>query len=263
MQPIGLHEAIARPTVADQAGPTAMPALFCNPYAVDFHGWVGYEFDVTLPLPRQTETEPHAVDAAQPPAAQPNVRDIGRKIPILWWQEEVYRGTPGGAANVDIDTLTFRVRMPESTSNFGYAFAGIETKNCTSLRLRCSYDRYLPAPSYGEMGDNRFVGIVLDYHTPLGYSRRGWLHCPKFRADHPDRRSERRAPTWHMFFSRLSRIDEANWQQIHDLLPESLTFTLDIKKYAPPDWDGRMWFGIGIQDAGSHRRFAAKILDRK
>jgi hypothetical protein len=190
--------------------------------------------------------------------------------------------------------------MPHTPQGFGYAFAGLETRivpmrqGCETLRLRSEYDDYQAWAGYGEMEDDRFVGVVVDYHTAAGYGRRVWLHYP-WRRDgalakpaHPERRCERRAPTWHMDLSRPSRVREANWEQLHTDLPLGTpvvaagrqagsadsppqpaglsrfaqTVGLDLRQWAPPDWDGRFWFGIGLQDAGSDRTFAAAILDR-
>ena len=122
------------------------------------------------------------------------------------------------------------------------------------------------------MADNRFAGIVLDYHTPNGYSRRVWLHLAVMKPEHPERRCERRAPTWQMDLSRPNRVLEANWEQLHDDLPPgsppgqqpgAQVVGLDLHKWAPEDWDGRLWFGAGLQDAGSGRRLVVTVLDRR
>jgi hypothetical protein len=41
--------------------------------------------------------------------------------------------------------------------------------------------------------------------------------------------------------------------------PQS-TFSLDLARYAPHGWDGRVWFSVGSDWAGSDRRLKARIL---
>ena len=240
-----------------QAGPWSEPALFGHPFCFGFHSWAGYEFDVTLP-PRPT-VEP--VRANETPA--PTRVDLGREIPILTWEQQVYRGAEGGQARFAPALMRLETRMPRHDQGLGYAFVGFETTGCDTLWIRPECDQYAPWAGYGEMDQNRFVGVVLDYHTPQGYARRVWLHYPPVRPEHPERRCERRAPTWHMDLARPRRVLEVNWEQQHDNLPPGQIVGLDLAKWAPPDWDGRMWFGTGIQDAGSQRTFAVTVLDRR
>jgi hypothetical protein len=249
-----------------QAGPWSEPALFGHPFCFGFHGWAGYEFDVTLP-PRP-DTPPPAAAAAPPPPFE----DRGAAIPVFTWEQQVYRGAEGGFAAFDPAAMRLETVMPRTEAGLGYAFAGFETRDCDTLWLALETDRYERwAQAYGEMGDNGFAGVVLDYHTPRGYSRRVWLHLPAMKPAHPELRCERRAPTWHMDLSRPSRILEANWEQRHADLPpgsppgeEPATriVGLDLRQWAPEGWDGRFWLGVGLQDAGSGRRLSATILDR-
>jgi hypothetical protein len=256
-----------------QAGPWAEPALFGHPFCYGFQGWAGYEFVVTLPARPDAGPGPAS---PPPPSPAPAPVDIGRRIPIFSWAQQVYRGAPDGHARVDPSALRLEVRMPRTQAGFGYAFAGFETRGCRSLWLRAEFDRYEPWTGYGEMTDNRFVGVVLDYHTAAGYARRVWLHLPALRPAHPERRCERRAPTWHLDLARPRRVPEVNWEQVHADLPpgsppkesaggppDAQVIGLDLKRWSPPDWDGRLWFGIGIQDAGSQRGFAVTLLDRQ
>jgi hypothetical protein len=255
-----------------QAGPRAEPALFGHPFCFGAQGWAGYEFELTLPARPASIPAPAPVPAT---AVAPPV-DLGPLLPVFSWAQQVYRGAPEGHAHVDPAALRLDVCMPRTEAGLGYAFAGFETRGCRWLWLRAEFDRYEPWQGYGEMTDNRFVGLVLDYHTAAGYARRVWLHHPTLRPTHPERRCERRAPTWHLDLARPRRLLEVNWEQVHaDLpqgspprdqaggLPEAQTIGLDLDRWAPPGWDGRLWFGIGIQDAGSQRRFAVGLLDRQ
>jgi hypothetical protein len=234
-----------------QAGPWAEPALFGHPFCYGFHSWAGFEFDVILP---DAPPEPPPPPPTLPVASYPS------DFTIFTWDQEVYRGAPGGMARFDPATLRLETRMNRTGQGLGYAFAGFEACGADTLWLRAEFDTYHPWAAYGEMENNRFVGIVLDYHTPRGYARRVFLHHPPMRPEHPDRRCERRAPAWQMDLARPSRTLEVNWEQVHDDLPLGNLIGLDLRKWAPPDWDGRFWFGIGVQDAGDEATFAATIL---
>jgi len=261
-----------------QAGPWAEPALFGHPFCYGFQSWAGYEFDVTLPA-RPDSGAAGTAPAAAPPGVLGGGSD--RPMPVLAWEQQVYRAAEGGFARFDPVTMRLEARMPHTEQGFGYAFAGFEARGSHALWLRLEFDRYEPWAGYGEMGNNRFVGVVLDYHTPGGYARRVWLHYPPIKPAHPEWRCERRAPTWHLDLLRPRRVLEVNWEQLHAELPRGTPqlalrneggsdasgvppdqiVGLDLPGWAPPDWDGRFWFGIGLQDAGSDRRFAATVLD--
>jgi hypothetical protein len=240
-----------------QAGPWAEPALFGHPFCFGFQGWAGYEFEVQLP-PRPAE----AALAALPPALPPVV-DRGPVIPIFTWEQQVYRGAEGAYAAFDPEALRLSVRMPRTEAGFGYAFAGFESTGCETLWLRLEPDQYQPWSGYGEMTQNRFAGVVVDYHTPRGYARRVWLHHAPTKPERPTERCERRAPTWHMDLARPRRVLEVNWEQVHADLPPGQIVGLDLARWAPADWDGRFWLGLGVQDVGSERTLSAAVLDRR
>lgn len=257
-----------------QAAPWAEPALFGHPFCYGYHSWAGYEFDVTLP-PRP----PVARALGEPARAAVGAEDPDGPIQVYTWEQQVYRGDEGGFAAFDPAAMRLETVMPRTEAGLGYAFAGFETGDQTTLWLALETDDYVPwGQAYGEMGDNRFAGVVLDYHTPHGYSRRVWLHLASMKPQHPERRCERRAPTWHMDLARPNRCLEVNWEQLHDDLPpgsppvasgdgrygpgRAQTVGLDLRRWAPADWDGRLWFGAGLQDAGSGRRLSVTVLGR-
>lgn len=242
-----------------QAGPWAEPALFGHPFCFGFQGWAGYEFEVTVPA-RPTLTP--RVPTASPPALPPPA-DRGPVIPIFTWDQQVYRGAEGGHAAFDPEDLRLRVRMPRTEAGFGYAFAGFESTGCDTLWLRLEFDQYQPWTGYGEMTQNRFAGVVLDYHTQRGYARRVWLHHASTKPERPAERCERRAPTWHMDLSRPRRALEVDWEQVHTDLPPGVVVGLDLAHWAPADWDGRFWLGLGVQDVGSERALTATVLARQ
>ena len=96
-----------------------------------------------------------------------------------------------------------------------------------------------------------FAGFVVDYHSPNGYTKRvnlavGLLH-PECNTPFPS-------------YGKNGKSDE-----VHDLgklVDEGpqVTFSLDLARYAPDDWDGQVWFSVGSDWAGSDRRLTARIV---
>jgi hypothetical protein len=128
--------------------------------------------------------------ASQPATAAEAARvvrvvDRGPAIPIFTWDQQVYRAAPGAQAAFDPEALSLSVRMPRTDQGFGYAFAGFEATGCDTVWLRMGLDAYGRWAGYGEMTQNRFAGVVLDYYTPRGYARRVWLHHPPAKPEPP------------------------------------------------------------------------------
>lgn len=216
------------------------------------------EFEITVP---------EATEAKTPAAPSPKkgvVTDAGKRLAVLATDNYVYAPFPDGTAGVDINTLRFDLRMPNEDNGQGYAFAGLETQNVTSLEIKADYDTYGPVINYGGAEHNSFAGIVLDYHTPRGYTRRVWLCHPDAMPKSPSLRSERNVPRWNMEPEVRGRLEDLQWQQQQrfETLPASETFRLDLTEYAPVDWDGRLWIGAGLQDVGTSKKMSLTITDR-
>jgi hypothetical protein len=96
-----------------------------------------------------------------------------------------------------------------------------------------------------------FAGIVVDYHTPAGYAKRVHLSAgvrhPECTSANPD-------------YGKAAVADEA-YELGKSLIetPET-TFALDLARYAPADWDGRIWFSVGSDWVASDRRLTAELL---
>lgn len=215
------------------------------------------EFELTIP------------DIAAPlgsfrkPGPQRNtVIDDGRRMAILATESHVYAPFPNGTAGVDLDTMRFDIRSPYKANGQGYAFAGFETQNVTSLTLQAEYDTYSPATNYGGADHNSFAGLVLDYHTEGGYTRRVWLCHPDAFPAEPSLRSERNVPRWQMDPESRTRLQEIEWEEQFHTLPAGNNFSLDLFAYAPSNWDGRLWVGAGLQDVGSEKTLVFTIEDR-
>lgn len=141
----------------------------------------------------------------------------------------------------------------------GGAFAGFEMENLRKVRVQLS-NTFHDAWHLRGRGDHgpgywpssrSFAGFVVDYHTPKGYAKRvnlavGLLH-PECSTVLPP-------------YGKNGRFDE-----VYDLGPlvddgPEKTLSLDLARYAPDGWDGRVWFSVGTDWAGSGRKLTARIL---
>ena len=180
--------------------------------------------------------------------------------------------TPVGDAQPGLKTLTASVQPDDlimeagttrailqgKNAGFGASFAGFEIKNLRKVQIRLTntfHDAFHsrgPGHHVPERPNSRnFAGIVIDYHTPEGYTKRvrlavGVLH-PKCSSTQPD-------------YGRFALADETR-----DLgsgvieAPES-TFALDLQLYAPEDWDGQVWLSVGSDWIAANRRLRLQVL---
>jgi len=157
-----------------------------------------------------------------------------------------WRGTGGARigpyAEIDLDNLIFDVGYyKNSQTRFGYTFAGIESDNLKKVTLVIENkfaDRVLtPEFSTHAITPPNFAGIIVDYHTDKGYSYRVALSlgiCSK---------SEQIIyPTW----GKNNSPDEVI--ELKDVVngPKENSLTIDISQYAPKEWDGKVWFSVGL-----------------
>ncbi|HJN16802.1 MAG TPA: carbohydrate-binding family 9-like protein, partial [Armatimonadota bacterium] len=96
-----------------------------------------------------------------------------------------------------------------------------------------------------------FAGLVVDYHTSSGYSKRvrlaaGVLHA-KCSSPHPD-------------YGKPGLADETRDLGASLIETPEATFSLDIERHAPDGWDGRVWLSVGSDWIASDRRLTLEIL---
>jgi hypothetical protein len=143
----------------------------------------------------------------------------------------------------------------------GAAFAGLEIGQLRTLAVElkntyctafCYRGKGVHIPNY-KRSKRQFAGLMVDYHTPAGYSRRVAysvaaenLECntpyPPFGAN--------RCPDHVVSFG--------------DLVTDrpSRTFSIDLAAHAPRDWDGRVWVYAGSDWVAPGRRLEATLLTR-
>jgi hypothetical protein len=146
-------------------------------------------------------------------------------------------------AKVEPDKLSFAAGSPDfATSQYGYAMAGLEIENLKVVQLSVkntffhhwsNYDRETRRPG----NVNAFAGLIVDYHTPEGYTKRVALGMgliqPATQAPQP-LYGKKKKPD---MFVRLK-------DYIH--LSKQAEFSLDLRRWAPANWDGRVWISAAV-----------------
>jgi len=205
--------------------------------------------------------------ASIPRAAPPKRRiwRVGktvRGVEILRAATSTYYSALGSppVATCSPEELSFEVGSADwFTSFLGQGFAGIEAEGMRVVTLDVRNTFYgafnLRATRYHlhpyKKSTRPFAGIMVDYHTPKGYVKRVALSLGL-----ADTRRRTPQPDWgrnrppDQFVELCKMIDETNYAQI----------TVDLARYAPRDWDGRVWFTPGVDWVAPDRRLMITIL---
>ncbi len=167
---------------------------------------------------------------------------------------------PALMARVEPDELLLEAgttRKIEQGSR-GAAFAGLELEDLRKVQVRLSntfHDAFhyrgegfhVPPKPYS----GNFAGIVVDYHTPEGYSKRvrfatGVMY-PECTSRYPD-------------YGKYAVADEARDLGSSLIEVPETTFALDLEQFAPEGWDGLVWLSAGSDWVASDRRLTLEIL---
>jgi len=144
-------------------------------------------------------------------------------------------------AKLDIDKLTAQCGLPEtSESQWGYGFAGLEVRGAKRISVDLRHNFFEPHRDGFELSrdcPDSFVGIVVDYHTSKGYTHRVALGLGIMETPRPVA-----TPHWGKSAQPDRCVDFS--QTILEKPRDKLT--VDLAKFAPADWDGRVWFGVGV-----------------
>ncbi|MCD6360313.1 MAG: hypothetical protein J7M38_05550, partial [Armatimonadetes bacterium] len=162
-------------------------------------------------------------------------------------------------AEVDAKALTFgggTIDAPRS--RYGYGFGGLEIERARVLTLHVTntffdawtYNRGLE--SFKPQYTSTFGGLIVDYHTAEGYTKRVALGLGLL---NPKRTSDR--PAWG------TKAAPDQLVTLSDLLHQAAegTFTIDLARWAPPGWDGRVWLAAGAENVYPARRIRVQIIE--
>ncbi len=170
---------------------------------------------------------------------------------ILSTESDVYKYSDGLSAKFVDNTFNLKTR-----EGVGYAFAGCEILNLDKINLKINN---LPT-NLKSIDDNSFFGFVLDYHTNMGYINRVWLGLGAM----SEGRFDKRVACWIYDDASMSLIQRYTFNEkffdIKDKIVDD-KLTLNFKDYAPGDWDGKVWVGVGSQNIDAPIDFQASIVD--
>ncbi len=162
----------------------------------------------------------------------------------------------GGVQLAELDPETLRLRCglrDDAESPWGYGFCGIEVRDAGAIAVEMSNTFAEFVGDGNELGDrylDSFAGLMIDYHTAGGYTKRVALGLGALNAARPVV-----APNW----GKAAPPDECHaWSRT---LVEKATdrLTLDLAQYAPPDWDGRAWFSVGVDTVSRGLQIEARL----
>lgn len=218
------------------AGPEYRPALFGHPYfEPGVQDWCGYAFKLNLP-------DNVGIKSVKPPEMVASASFVHNPV-ITDFSSE----TLNGEAVIDLQKNII-VRLNEE--NNGYAFGGIEFANMEKLNGLFSSKKIDNSSS-----DNKIAAVIVDFHNGKYFSKRLWIvSTPK---QLPRKRWEYRAPVWNLRFDNLKYEEE--FYRTEEMIAMPAILSVNLKKYAPPGWTGRVWVGAGIQDCGKNSECSIRI----
>ncbi len=136
--------------------------------------------------------------------------------------------------------LVFDVGMG-SNPKWGYGYASVEMAGIRKV----SVDIFHAPSAYKRYDQNSFAGFVIDYHTPSGYTKRAMLSIGMF--------DENR--NHHDYIKGVNALKSVQYIDIG----KKNKYYLDLNQWAPAGWDGKIWFSVGIQNAGENNSIRAKL----
>jgi len=142
----------------------------------------------------------------------------------------------------------------------GYGYAAFELSDVRALRLRLRNTFYgafnIRATLYHlhpyKKTPNSFAGIFIDYHTPRGYTSRVALGVGVLNADRKSRTPRWGANRKPDRFIDLGPLIEQGPK--HEL-------TLDLSRWAPAKWTGRVWLTVGAEQVAPGRTLTVELVE--
>ena len=141
-------------------------------------------------------------------------------------------------------------------TRYGYAFGGLELEGARVLDLKVQntfHDAWTLYPSrhaYHPEWDVVFAGLMVDYHTAAGYRKRVALSLGMMQ---PSRQASR--PDWGAGHKPDDFINLADAVSAGS----EMALSLDLARWAPDDWDGRVWLIAGADTVMPDRRLLVTI----
>ena len=173
-------------------------------------------------------------------------------------ESRVQPGLPSMTASVDPEALSIEAGTTRAIEQGGAAFAGLEIKGLRKAEVRLTnsfHDAFhIRGPGFHapERPNSRnFAGIVIDYHTEAGYTKRVRLATGVLHRECSSTQPE---------YGKSGLADEARDLGIALIERPETVFALDLSLYAPEGWDGQVWLSVGSDWIGSDRGLGLQVL---
>ncbi len=202
------------------------------------------EWVVEVPIP---EPAPSAKSAPLSPVESQALEESG--LNIFGLVRDTYAYQPGWQAQIGAGGRNIAV---EAGTKTGWAFAGFEGVGVLRLPLNLHVGG---GQKNLESLPNAFAGAVVDFHTPMGYARRVWFAAAE---EFVRPRNDRRCADWNLDNAAFSLIQRMNYTETVVLLGSGRQ-TIDLLQYAPAEWDGRFFFGAGVQNIGAETKLTCTL----
>ena len=106
-----------------------------------------------------------------------------------------------------------------------------------------------PYAGVDDADHNAFAGFVLDYGTPNGYAKRVWLGIGMLDKNRNDQEC-------------LTNTKPPGTIEYHDVGARK-HYRLNLAEWAPANWNGNVWFTVGIQNAGKNSSIKVLVIRGK
>ena len=217
-----------------------------KPYVGPLPPPVFAEWSVDVPKLEEPAT------ADNPSAEAPASFPLPTEPLVLSKKEDVYRHQAGLTAKASRDDLTIQAGM--GGAPLGWAFAGLEMLGANQLDLDVQ-----SGGSFASKAANDFAGLVVDFHTINGYTKRVFFGLGAGDAA----RTDLRPGGWFLDEASFSLAQRIAWTaEFVDLgAKPNGSISLDLKKYAPANWNGRIWIAAGLQNQPADATLSARITN--
>ena len=123
------------------------------------------------------------------------------------------------------------VGMGTETPGWGWGICGLEIENVRRISFTLA-----TSGKFKKLDDASFAGFKVDYRTPAGYTKRvafsTWSQVPT---------KPLKLPDWGQSGLPNETVN----------LGSKNAYDIDLERWAPPDWDGNVWFTLMVHNTGN------------
>ncbi|MGB7325271.1 MAG: hypothetical protein WBD31_10405 [Rubripirellula sp.] len=131
-------------------------------------------------------------------------------------------------------------------SGIGEASVGLEIEHATKIGVNARLSSYT---NTSDTSAAQRIGFFIDYHTEDGYSKRVFLHVAG-RAQATSKTGFTQKPSWG---------SGANPDEVVSIGSRT-RYDIDLRRWAPQNWDERCWFSIYMKDGGDGCTIQAVVV---